>query len=75
MNHFKNLKPVGTLKEKKKKAWWIRVRVGAQRCKTLFLVTTESQGGSEGGGLGGVLCPGQRRPYSFPVAMDKLTGR
>lgn len=52
------------------------MRVGAQRCKTLFLVTTESQGGSEGGGLGGgVLCPGQRCPYSFPVAMDKLTGR
>lgn len=55
------------------------MRVGAQRCKTLLPVTTESQGGSEGGagggGVGGVLCPGQRRPYSFPVAMDKLTGR
>lgn len=45
------------------------MRVGAQRCKTLFLVTTESQGGSEGGGLGGgcyVLARGARIAFRLP---------
>lgn len=51
------------------------MRVGAQRCKTLLPVTTESQGGSEGGAGGGgvgvwggcyVLARGDRIAFRLP---------